>query len=440
MDESDNPDSIGVQKPTAAPQQSSAGAGRIEQNAKSTRARTTALFRWLMIVLTIGLLSPGAVFAYRHWRAAQEGWYLSQCREARSADKWPELRRVSEQWSVWDPSSVDAKLFEADADTHLQDFASAARCLSAIPDSHSKVLPSLVALSAMQFGPLNKPLDGVATCERILDVDRRATAAHHQLIEFYAVTLQRGKLERQIRYAIECSREPPKAYVYLFLMDTMRISGASESNSRWLEQSPDTELFQVARVLHLPEPDNGVKKPSGDDKFSLADRLFKRFPNNLEVLAYKIDVSLRSGDIQEVMALLSSLPVEADDDNRFWRAKGWLHLNRNELAKAQEALNESIRLFPMDWNARNLLGDVLRKEGRLPEAEDLHELGQTARQLRIRINSVGQDAEIPTEILTELARLAQRCGDTQVADALNRRLGINQTSPARPLEELNMAN
>ena len=86
----------------------------------------------------------------------------------------------------------------------------------------------------------------------------------------------------------------------------------------------------------------------------------------------------------------------------------------------------------MDWYARNLLADLLRKEGRLTEAEKLHELVQSARQLRIRINAIALDEEIPNDILTELARLADQCNDGQVANALNRRLKmLNSSGPYR---------
>lgn len=391
-----------------------------------------AALRWLRFFFLAAVLSGGVIFANHHWVRFKKDAYLNQCREAQDAGHWDDLRKISEEWSAWDSSSVDAMLFAADAGIHLEDFESAVECLSTIPDTDPRALPSLVALSSIQFGTLNRPLDGVRTCERILGIDQRATAAHHQLIEFYAITLQKRKLEQQIRFAIDCQREPPKAYVYLFLIDTMRIAGASESNARWLEQDTKSELFDVARVLHMPEPENGVRGSSGDDKYSLADQLFKTFPDNLELLAYKIDVRLRSGDVHGVFQLLSSLPKEADADNRFWRAKGWLHLNRNELEKAREALNEAIRLFPMDWYARNLLADLLRKQSNLAEAEKLHELVQSARQLRIQINAIAIDSEIPNEILTELARLAEQCDDRQVARALNQRLKmLNTPGPYR---------
>jgi len=401
------------------------GSAAVIEQTQSDRAKHTGTkFQWLWGMFLAALLSGGVVFGNHHWMRHKKDSYLSRCKSAQKEEQWLDLRIISAQWSAWDSSSVDAILYAADAEMHLEDFESAVKYLWAIPDSDPRALSSLVALSKMQFGLINRPLDGVRTCERILRIDNRATAAHHQLIEFYAVTLQKRKLEQQIRFAIDCQREPPRAYVYLFLMDTMRIAGASESNSRWLAEDPESELFDVARVLHLPEPESGVRTSFGDDKYSLADGLFKKFPDNLELLAYKVDVSLRSGDVQAVFQLLSALPTAADDDNRFWRAKGWLHLNRNELHKSSEALDEAIRLFPMDWYARNLLADLLRKQASLAEAQQLHELVQSARQLRIQINAIAIDSEIPNPILTELARLAEQCDDWQVAKALNQRLKL----------------
>ena len=125
------------------------------------------------------------------------------------------------------------------------------------------------------------------------------------------------------------------------------------------------------------------------------------------------------------MAILKRLPAEADEDARFWRAKGWLHLNRDEIAKSREALNHAIELYPQDWNARNWLADSLRREGKFEEAESLNEIVLLSRRLRERITSAGTDSNVSKEILTDLLEFSRRCGDTQVAIALNRRLGLN---------------
>lgn len=335
---------------------------------------------------------------------------------------------MGEQWSALNQRSAEAFLFRADAAQHLGDFASAASLMESVPESDPKALPTYVSLATLQFGPLNRPLDGVKTCERILQIEPRTTSAHQQLITFYAMTCQRERLERQIRFAIKNLREPPQAYVYLFLADTMRIADGQESNERWLKTYPDSELFQVARVMQMPEPENGIKNSAGSDKYSLADSMLERFPNNLELLAYKLDLSIRRGNVEDVMSILKRLPVEADDDSRFWRAKGWLHLNRDEIAKSREALNHAIELYPQDWNARNWLADSLRREGRFDEAEALNEIVLLSRRLRERITSAGTDSKVPSEILEDLFEFANRCGDSQVATALDRRLGMTHRS------------
>jgi uncharacterized protein HemY len=209
----------------------------------------------------------------------------------------------------------------------------------------------------------------------------------------------------------------------------MRVAAGVESNAQWLKQYPDSEIFTVARILHMPETESGVTSHDGEDKYSLVDGLLKRFPKNVELLAYKIDLSLKKGDIDELISLMANLPAEADEDSRFWRAKGWLHLNRNELTKAWRALERSIELDPMDWHARNWMSDMLRREGKLKDAERLHEIVQLARQLRKRITLNGPGQDVPKQVLADLAEFAIRCDDLQVANALMRRIGIKSTLP-----------
>ena len=380
---------------------------------------------WLVIGAV--LLLVGTSYGYREWIRSRQMSSFAQCQEARHDGNWVKLQQSAEQWTAWDRRNADAWLFLADAHQHQNDFESAAKCLESVPEDDPKALPTLVGLSTLQFGSLNRPLDGVQTCERILRLEPKTTAAHQQLIEFYAISLQRRKLEDQIRFSISCSREPPIAYVYLFLIDTMRVKAGVELNTQWLNRYPDCEIFMVSRVLQMPEPESGVKTGAGDDKYALVESLFARFPRNLELLAHKVDLCIRKGNAEELMGLLQNLPAEADADPRFWRAKGWLHLTRNELSKAKRALQQAMDLYPLDWNARNWMSDVLRHEGHNAEAGKLQEIVAMARELRSKITangsngSNGSNGEIPHEILRGLAELSNRCGDAQVAKALSRR-------------------
>lgn len=389
-----------------------------------TRSQLKSRSLRTILVLAVGLVSVAGISYFRDLRHRQlETSYRNQCITAQTSGEWAELQRLGELWSKLDSRSADALLFRADAAQHLDNFELAETLLDSISATDPKAIPAYVNLAKLQFGTLNKPLEGVKTCERILELDHRVMPAHEQLIEFYALTLQRRKLEYQIRFAIDHGRDTPQAYVYLFMMDTMRVAMGVEANSLWLQRHPDNELFLVARTLQMPEPDSGIKTQDGEDKYSQADALFKRFPNNLELLAYKVDLSLRTGNIEELMSLMMNLPPECDDDCRFWRAKGWLHLNRSEWAKAKESLHEAIALYPMDWNARNWLSNALRQEGNSTEANTLQALVQTARDLRTRISTGNPNQPVSKDALAELSKFASECGDFQVSKALNRRLG-----------------
>ena len=399
------------------------GAGD-DQNVFGSKKGSTMKIAWkrglLGLIGIAAILGGGAL--YRESIQAREASFLKQCRAATAASQWEDLQGLGAKWTKWHPQSAQAWVFRADAAQHLGDFAAAASYLEEIPLSDPKGLPARVSLAALQFGTLNRPLDGARTCEQILAIEPRTTSAHQQLIEFFALTLQRKRLDYQIRYAIECSREPPQSYVYMYLMDTMRLASGVELNSRWIAAYPDTELYQVAQVLQLPEPESGVKNGQVTDKYSLAESLLARYPTNLELLAYQLDLSIRRGNVAEVLAILQRLPPEADEDSRFWRAKGWLHLSREELRKARESLEQAIRLYPQDRNARAWLADVFRREGKLTEAEPLHEIVQFSRGLRDRITALGSSPKIPTEILQDLADFAEKCGDFPIANGLKHRL------------------
>jgi uncharacterized protein HemY len=380
-------------------------------------------WRWRIILPLVlaTILLCALPYGTRWWQTRCQKQWLTSCTRAQQTAQWDELQRLAENWSRWQPDSAAPWLFRAEAAQRKGDFAAAAEFLASVPESDPKAVPAYVGLSALQFGPLNRPLDGVRTCERILRLEPRATAAHQRLIEFYAMTLERQKLIEHVRLAIEMMREPPAAYVYLFLVDTMRLANGVEANSKWLEADPNSELFLVARALQMPEPIAGADAAL-NHKHETTAALFQQFPGNLELLAYETDLAIRVGSVNEVARLLQRAPAAADGDSRFWRAKGWLHLNRNEFPKAQQALERALELHPLDWDARNWMADLARRQGDLPEAERLQKLVRQARQLREKITAQGTLDDVAPPLLADLADYARHCGDVQVANALERRL------------------
>lgn len=377
--------------------------------------------RYAIACLVTILLAAGIHFGNQkrfEWRAA---WFQDHCSIAQRQRDWEELRSLSEQWSIEQPQSANAWLFRAEAAQHAARFDDAVMYLASIPESDPKFLPAQVARATLQFGLLNRPMDGAATCERILAKDPRVTLAHRQLIEFYALTLQRQPLVTAIRRAVEQRRESPTAYVYLFLIDTMRMAAGVDSNSKWLEQSPDSELFLVARTLQLPEPQPGTPD-AGNRKHETVAELRTRFPANIELLAYSLNQAIQTGSVADVAEILQTAPPAAEEDNRFWRAKGWLHLTQDELNKARAALDTALKIHPMDWEARTWMAEVTRREGRLTEADRLQNIARRARRIRTLITDHGAAESLPNSILKELASYARDCGDTPIADALETRL------------------
>ncbi|MFT5325770.1 MAG: tetratricopeptide (TPR) repeat protein [Planctomycetaceae bacterium] len=377
--------------------------------------------RLVLLCALASMAGFGWYYGFPLWEKRRQESYFANCSRAQQLGDWDELQRLSVQWTRWRPEAADGWIFQADAAQNKGDFASAVECLSSVPESSPKAFPAYIALATLQFGPATQPLDGVRTSERLLELDPRTTAAHRQLIEFYAMTLQREKLINQIRQAIDLSREPRSAYVYLFLVDTMRLADAVETNDNWLKAHPDTEVFLVARALQLPEPAPNVESTMGN-KHEVIAKLFERFSNNVELLGYQVDLAIRQGNTSEVARLLLGAPSSVEKDSRFWRAKGWLHLSRAELSAAEQALQQALELHPLDLLARTWLTDLTRRQGDLENAQRLEALVRQARRLRERCTGDQSAENIAQEVLAELADYARLCGDKQMADALTRRL------------------
>jgi len=380
-------------------------------------------------VLVLALLVVVGWRAYI-WRLDQRRTALfAQCRTAMAEKHWDDLDAIATDWTEWDTENGYAWLFVADAATHKEDYARAAECLGMLADDDPKVVPALMERMRICFEHLNQPLEAVATCERILRIEPRASRAHSRLIFFYAMSLQRGKLMHCTRRAIKARAEPPDAYVYLFGADWLLFSNAMTVCSHWLESHPDVEPFLVAQAILVASMAPGDKKA---DPFAsgilqggneaLINEYLLRFPDNLEVLAFHLKKHADAGNLERLAELLSRAPVEAENDNRFWRYKGVYHAERGELAEAIEAFNNAVKIHPYDWQARHRLSVVLRLSRRLDEAEQQAQLAAQGKEIERKIkNLTNVDAASP-EVLRSIADYARASGDREVAEALGLRL------------------
>ncbi|MBS0202862.1 MAG: tetratricopeptide repeat protein [Planctomycetes bacterium] len=390
----------------------------------------------LIAALTVAFVAAlGSPVAWRRWNDHRRSQLTRLCRTARQSQRWEDLQDLADDWTRWDPQNGDAWMQRGIAASARQAWGDAAESFWRIPDSDPQAIPAMIELSKLAFTHLNDPLKGVEACERILRIDPRTPGARQQLIWFYAMTLQRAKLLQQIREAIELQSEPREAYVYYFLLYSLRSQDAVDLNTRWLQATPDSELFLVARVINQPDPQSESPETpatlpaatesrgelSTKSKLDQVQELVIRFPHNLELIAYQAEERLTNGDVSAAAAILKNAPESAAQDGRFWRFKGWLHESNNELDAAVAAYRRALELHPVDWNAMNRLAIVERRRQNLSEVEKLTNLVE--RENEARKNLRQQKVETPSlQILQELAGLFRDCGNQEFAVALERRL------------------
>ena len=395
--------------------------------------------RRIVLVCAASLILITAVaapFVYPIWSELRRADLAEACGAAKSERRWNELQRLADRWTAWEPENGEAWMYRGQAASGRQDWEQALASFWQVPDSDPQVVPALIEVSKLAFTRLNNPLKGAAACERILQIDPRAAGARQQLIGFYAATLQREKLLRQIQQGVETQSEPREAYAYAFLLYTLRSKEGIDLNERWLKSSPDEELFLVASILQLPDSKTDsqeidlfarteaeVRTSLGPAKRERVNQLRERFPKNLELLAFQAEERFDAGDIDGVTALLLQAPTTAKQDSRFWRMKGWVHESHNEWDDAVAAYGEGLRRHPVDWTTMIRLAAVERRRNNRTEVERLTQLVDRAQEIRRKLRNLTAAESVNPTALIELADFFQDCGDTHMSQGLNRRLG-----------------
>lgn len=381
------------------------------------------------IAVIVSVVLAAAVVAWQ-FRGTN---YSELCRKAVEQRQWTQLARLSQAWSDAEPGNAEAWMFRAEAARQQGDLVSANDFLGKVPPKSRFGLRALEARIELQFGPLNQPLTAVESCQALLQRDPDSKVAHQRLIYFFAFTLQRRKLIDQVRDAVARRCEPREAYTYLFLADSLRLSNAGFQNEHWLESDPTSELFSVAQAVHIAETLEG--QTPRDDPVVLArvkesikrrDRtlkeLLQKYPHNLELLAFFLRQAVEQGDVNRVSDLLSQAPIEAESDNRFWRYRGWLLQSHDDLAEAEEAYRQALKLHPFDWGTRHLLAGLMRRKGNLVEAGHLEQLVMQANPLWVQLQQQETVRRIPPKLLNDLATYAEGCQDQLIAESLHAQL------------------
>lgn len=383
---------------------------------------------WMMggVLLFAGIL--GGVRAFEAWERRQLIEYKSRCRTAVDQQNWDELVAISREWSQWDPESADAWLFLGEGLLQTGEPEQALETVGNIPRNDPKVIPALLKKIEVEFDLLNRPLVAEDTCLELLQIEPRVAEAHARLIFFYALTLQRVKLIEQIREAIRRGSEPPEAYVYLLLCDHLYFTNGYQLNAKWLQSSPNSELFQIAAAVQFDEimqrlenQTEATKRTRSEHRLKL-EAYLQQYPRNTTLLRYFLHRYAEESRVEDVARILEMIPPEAGDDSVFWRFRGWYHAAVNDLDRAHDAYRKSLELTATDWRNWQGIAEVLRLRGDLPESERCQKLALTGKNLRQELLQLPTAGDITDDQLQRIAKYADECGDREIAVHLKQRV------------------
>lgn len=408
-----------------------------QQQNREARSRWWAwslpLLASLVVLMALAVIS-GAT--YSTWRSRQVAQIEANCRDAMRRKNWEELETHAQRWLTLDDDSSLAWLYLGEAAQRRGDLELTAKCLASVPDGDPRCVPALLELVELQLGHWERPLDAIETCERILQQAPAEKIAHQRLVYIYALSLQRTKMLEQIQAAAAADCMTPEMIVYLLNSPALKFSNGVTVNSLWLKSHPETEVFEVARAIQLAQiasnagsaflTDSGLAP--GDE--SLIGECRKKYPRNVEVLAFFLEKASSQGDHEEVARILAGAPAEAESDSRFWRAKGWLHQDRQELDLAEEAYVQGLQANPFDWRTRHQYAGSLRLQGKLQEVERETALALEGKQLERQLFEIATVGEIPQHLRPTMLKYCEQMGDTKTVGLITRALGVS--SPAKP--------
>lgn len=385
------------------------------------------IIRWALIAISVIACAALSGWMWQSSRREAIATLSRQCKKLSVQERWGELATASAKWSGLEPGSADPWLYRAEAAKELKDWNTVVTSLDRVPRTDSRCPNALVQKAAAEFEFLNRPLDGVKTCDELLAIEPRVLIAHKQTIFFCAMTLQRAEMVRRIRQAIRVRRESPESYVYLVGASWLFGGSVYRHNTRWLEGDPDNETYQVARALQVYGT-QAKADPAHAAEFEhipQAEELLKKYPHNLELVAYFLNRSITDGELERVQELLQLIPKDqADGDARFWRARAWCEDTAGNLEQAEMSLRRAFKLDPYWWQIHFQLHDLLRRRGNLEESAKFLEIYKASKDLSTTIMSLNQsiDALDEQKFCRSLLELSELVGDDEVSHVLRERL------------------
>lgn len=392
--------------------------------------------RFLLPGILVLVILPAGIWGLYQWRESARQLLVKQCQQLQAEKNWNELRKSADQLARIEPASAEPWIYKAAACEETKDFEGMIAAIDRVGETNPRFGELHVRKLLAEFRELNRPLDGLKTCDRILEVNPLVMKAHEESINFCVLTLQRAEMVRRIRRAIICRRERPEDYVFLATASWFVHSGVFSANSSWLKSNP-VEVFAVAQAV--PVYLSHGKTGENAEKFAdvpPVEQLFNRYPENLELLNYLIQNYIDFGNMKAAETLLDRVPKtkDAENDARLWRARSVCQDAKGDLPAAAESLQQSLRCDPYWWKVHYELHQIYHRMGQQELADRLHAIYEAGRPAAESISMInyylgfeGKTKEFTLsnkKLLAPILKVALMVEDWDVAHALQDRIAL----------------
>nr|ADI22077.1 hypothetical protein [uncultured myxobacterium HF0200_08J13] len=397
--------------PPTSPQSEPGGTPAKDDPEEKTRipdARFGKVTRWVCSV-TVLFVVIAAVPCWNRMRDSAVAQCLLDCRAAQQDGDWQVLQEAADRWLWWQSRHGQALVFRALASEQTGQLEEAVRFLERIPDDDEFMLAGRTAQIDILLLQLNRPSQAEVACQRILNIDPAATPAQLRLIHIYSTTLQHEKLREVIRGAIASRAEPKEAWPVLFQLDQLLPSSGYATVTRWKIEEPELESLIVAQAIYANEQRRANRQ---EPREHLAQAV-ARFPENRDLLAYRIEVALIDYEVELAASLLETAPESALQDPRFWRFKASVHEDRDEIELAVSAVNKSLELYPLGWRSQKILAGLLRRRGDQDNATRLSRQSTEGKHIEDALNSLLESKDWLTvpDLPGQMVKFARLSGD-----------------------------
>lgn len=382
--------------------------------------------QWLWGMFAVAaVLTLTAIVLMLNYLTWTDEQYRERCRSLSDAEQWDDLEELATKWAASSSMPDEALINLADAQLNSGKPLQAVESLLQVPRRSRRSFAALITACNLQFGPLNRPLEGVNTLKRMISQKPSSISSHQRLIFFYAVTLQREKMLKAIYDAIQLRAEPPDAYSYLMLADHLSFTNGFARNTEWLNENPGTEVFEVARIVQLidqVQTSEHADQAAGLDRFfETFQQLRRKYPRNPVLLRFGLEQATREFDVDQVAELLRQAPARTED-SVILRNRGWLKFQQGEFEAALKQFQASLQQHALDWNTWHQLAACHRRLGDLENAEEAAARALTGKALRKELMQLENAAAISADLLARIGRYAEDCGENRVSSAIHHRL------------------